>query len=59
MTHFADTNLAPIFEEHRGTPIIREFSLYATLMKSIIHQQLNLSFAHTLTLALFIHLGSN
>jgi len=47
--HFAKTNLAKLFEEHRGTPIIREFSLYGTLLKSIIHQQLNLSFAHTLT----------
>ena len=47
--HFSKTNLADLFQEHRGTPIIREFSLYATLMKSIIHQQLNLSFAHTLT----------
>lgn len=52
--HFAETNLASLFEEHRGTPIIREFSLYATLMKSIIHQQLNLSFAHTLTTR-FVH----
>ncbi|WP_424472135.1 DNA-3-methyladenine glycosylase family protein [Paenisporosarcina sp.] len=52
--HFATTNLSSIFEEHRGTPIIREFSLYATLMKSIIHQQLNLSFAHTLTTR-FVH----
>ncbi|WP_342541902.1 DNA-3-methyladenine glycosylase [Paenisporosarcina sp. FSL H8-0542] len=52
--HFAKTNLALLFEEHRGTPIIREFSLYATLMKSIIHQQLNLSFAHTLT-ERFVH----
>ena len=52
--HFAETNLAALFEEHRGTPIIREFSLYATLMKSIIHQQLNLSFAHTLTTR-FVH----
>ncbi|WP_026045606.1 DNA-3-methyladenine glycosylase family protein [Paenisporosarcina sp. TG-14] len=52
--HFAHTNLASLFEEHRGTPIIREFSLYATLLKSIIHQQLNLSFAHTLTTR-FVH----
>lgn len=52
--HFVGTNLASLFEEHRGTPIIREFSLYATLMKSIIHQQLNLSFAHTLT-SRFVH----
>ncbi|MFX3674314.1 MAG: DNA-3-methyladenine glycosylase [Paenisporosarcina sp.] len=53
-THFSATNLAAVFEEHLGTPIIRDFSLYATLMKSIIHQQLNLSFAHTLTTR-FVH----
>lgn len=47
--HFANTNLAALFSEHQGTPIVREFSLYGSLMKSIIHQQLNLSFAHTLT----------
>lgn len=52
--HFASTNLATLFEEHIGTPIVRDFSLYATLMKSIIHQQLNLSFAHTLTTR-FVH----
>lgn len=47
--HFQGTSLAHLFEEHKGTPLIREFSLYGSLMKSIIHQQLNLSFAHTLT----------
>lgn len=47
--HFQSTNLAHLFNEHRGTPLVREFSLYGSLMKSIIHQQLNLSFAHTLT----------
>jgi DNA-3-methyladenine glycosylase II len=47
--HFKETNLSHLFEQHRGTPLIREFSLYGSLMKSIIHQQLNLSFAHTLT----------
>lgn len=47
--HFEGTSLAQLFEEHRGTPLVREFSLYGSLMKSIIHQQLNLSFAHTLT----------
>lgn len=52
--HFAQTNLAEVFKEHVGTPIVRDFSLYATLMKSIIHQQLNLSFAHTLTTR-FVH----
>lgn len=47
--HFSKTNLAHLFEEHKGTPLVREFSLYGALMKSIIHQQLNLSFAHTLS----------
>ncbi|MGI2327401.1 DNA-3-methyladenine glycosylase family protein [Planococcus sp. YIM B11945] len=47
--HFQHTNLAALFEEHKGTPLVREFSLYGALMKSIIHQQLNLAFAHTLT----------
>nr|WP_225942274.1 DNA-3-methyladenine glycosylase [Sporosarcina limicola] len=46
--HFADTDLGPIFMEHEGTPLVRSFSLYGELMKSIIHQQLNLSFANTL-----------
>lgn len=47
--HFAQTNLAELFTKFEGTPIITDFSLYANLMKSIIHQQLNLSFARTLT----------
>lgn len=47
--HFAATGLAQLFQEHQGTPLVREFSLYGSLMKSIIHQQLNLSFAHTLS----------
>ena len=38
-----------LFMEYEGTPLIKSFSLYGTLMKSIIHQQLNLSFSHTLT----------
>ena len=52
--HFLDTDLRDIFIEHSGTPIVLEFSPYATLMKSIIHQQLNLAFAHTLTQR-FVH----
>ncbi|WP_226669984.1 DNA-3-methyladenine glycosylase family protein [Metabacillus litoralis] len=47
--HFQDTNLSQIFTEHAGTPLVLEFDLYSCLMKSIIHQQLNLAFAHTLT----------
>ncbi len=46
--HFANTDLAPIFAEHAGTPLVRSFSLYGELVKSIIHQQLNLSFANVL-----------
>ncbi|MGM0852441.1 MAG: DNA-3-methyladenine glycosylase family protein [Bacillota bacterium] len=47
--HFLQTDLKPIFEEHIGTPIILEFDPFATIIKSIIHQQLNLKFAFTLT----------
>ncbi|WP_064094169.1 DNA-3-methyladenine glycosylase family protein [Rossellomorea aquimaris] len=47
--HFLNTDLKPIFEEHKGTPIILEFDPFATIIKSIIHQQLNLKFAFTLT----------
>jgi DNA-3-methyladenine glycosylase II len=47
--HFQTTNIAEIFREHTGTPIVLEFNLYSCLMKCIIHQQLNLAFAHTLT----------
>ncbi len=47
--HFANTDLVTIFVEHEGTPLIRSFSLYGTLMRSIIHQQLNMSFANTLS----------
>ena len=47
--HFEQTNIAGIFEQHKGTPLVLEFDLYSCLIKCIIHQQLNLSFAHTLT----------
>lgn len=47
--HFAKTNIAEIFLQHAGTPLVLEFDLYRCLMKCIIHQQLNLAFAHTLT----------
>ncbi|WP_040287018.1 DNA-3-methyladenine glycosylase family protein [Sporosarcina koreensis] len=46
--HFANTDLVPVFAVHAGTPLIRSFSLYGELVKSIIHQQLNLSFANVL-----------
>lgn len=47
--HFHNTDLAPIFDKHRGTPLILDFAPYNSLLKSIVHQQLNLSFAYTLT----------
>lgn len=48
-THFRHTDLAPIFEEHMGTPLVLDFDPYNCLLKCIVHQQLNLKFAHTLT----------
>ncbi|MGE7595396.1 DNA-3-methyladenine glycosylase family protein [Peribacillus frigoritolerans] len=47
--HFRESDLREIFEEHRGTAIVLDFDYYSCLVKCIIHQQLNLSFAHTLT----------
>ncbi|WP_102273081.1 DNA-3-methyladenine glycosylase family protein [Cytobacillus massiliigabonensis] len=47
--HFQHTDLKGIFEQHYGTPIVLDFDPYSCLLKCIIHQQLNLSFAHTLT----------
>ncbi len=47
--HFQATKLKPLFEEHYGTPIVLDFHPYNSLVKCIIHQQLNLKFAFTLT----------
>jgi len=47
--HFQQTNIAKIFKQHEGTPLVLEFDLYSCLVKCIIHQQLNLAFAYTLT----------
>ena len=52
--HFASTHLAPIFQQHEGTPIVLDYEPYNCLMKCFIHQQLNLKFAHTLT-ERFVH----
>ncbi|WP_404448514.1 DNA-3-methyladenine glycosylase [Sutcliffiella horikoshii] len=53
-SHFANTDLASIFKEHEGTPLVLDFDLYHCLMKCIIHQQVNMKFAHTLT-ERFVH----
>ncbi|QVY62336.1 DNA-3-methyladenine glycosylase family protein [Cytobacillus gottheilii] len=46
---FIKTDLKEIFTDHRGTPLFLEFDPYSSLMKLIIHQQVNLKFAYTLT----------
>jgi DNA-3-methyladenine glycosylase II len=46
---FLDTSLAPLFKQYPGTPIVRDLGLYEALMKTIVHQQLNMKFAYTLT----------
>ena len=56
--HFEGTDLEQLFKDHAGTPLIRSNSLYGTLMKSIIHQQLNLAFAHVLTMRFVETFGS-
>jgi DNA-3-methyladenine glycosylase II len=45
--HFSQTTLREIFQHHRGTPFVLDFSPYNCLVKCIIHQQLNMKF-HTL-----------
>ncbi|SDY09676.1 DNA-3-methyladenine glycosylase II [Evansella caseinilytica] len=47
--HFQQSDLAPLFTKYRGTPFVCDFSLYGCLMKTIIHQQLNMAFAYELT----------
>lgn len=47
--HFQQTNLKALFDIHFGTPLILDFHPYNCIIKCIIHQQLNLKFAYTLT----------
>ncbi|MCP3029053.1 DNA-3-methyladenine glycosylase [Halobacillus sp. A5] len=47
--HFKTTNLKDLFAAYKGTPIVKDFHLYDCLMKVIIHQQLNMKFAYTLS----------
>lgn len=48
-SHFQQTNLDKLFRDYPATPIVRDFDLYYCLMKTIIHQQLNMKFAYVLT----------
>ncbi|WP_226645391.1 DNA-3-methyladenine glycosylase family protein [Mesobacillus subterraneus] len=52
--HFQSTELKDLFNEHYGTPLVLEFDPFSSLIKSIIHQQVNLKFAFTLT-ERFVH----
>lgn len=47
--HFLETDLAPLFKKFSGMPLICDFNLYFCIIKTIIHQQLNIRFAYTLT----------
>lgn len=47
--HFQTTELKNLFNEHYETPLVLEFDPFSSLLKSIIHQQVNLKFAFTLT----------
>ncbi|MGV2940269.1 DNA-3-methyladenine glycosylase [Mesobacillus sp. LC4] len=52
--HFQTAELKDLFNEHYGTPLVLEFDPFSSLIKSIIHQQVNLKFAFTLT-ERFVH----
>ncbi|KMM35897.1 DNA-3-methyladenine glycosylase family protein [Guptibacillus hwajinpoensis] len=43
------TTIGELVEQYAGMPIICEPSTYCTLLKNIVHQQLNMKFAYTLT----------
>ncbi len=47
--HFESTSLRDLFRKHYGTPLVLDFDPYGCLLKCIIHQQLNMAFAHTLS----------
>lgn len=53
-THFLTTNLRPLFETFAYTPLVLEFNFFDCLVRCIVHQQLNLKFAFTLT-ERFVH----
>ncbi|SDJ49492.1 DNA-3-methyladenine glycosylase family protein [Salimicrobium halophilum] len=47
--HFKETSLAELQKEFPATPVVKSFHPYDALMRVIIHQQLNTSFAYTLS----------
>ncbi|MEH7301512.1 DNA-3-methyladenine glycosylase family protein [Neobacillus drentensis] len=47
--HFQQTDLKDIFDTFIGTPLVLDFGLFDSLIKCIIHQQINMTFAYRLT----------
>ncbi len=47
--HFQKTDLKDLFNQFIGTPLVLDFDLFGSLVKCIIHQQINMTFAYTLT----------
>lgn len=47
--YFQQTDLKEIFQTFIGTPLILDFDLFGSITKCIIHQQINMKFAYTLT----------
>lgn len=47
--HFRRTELAPLFAQYEGMPLVLDFDLYFCLIKCFIHQQLHLKVGYRLT----------
>ncbi|KAF0993905.1 DNA-3-methyladenine glycosylase [Geobacillus sp. TFV-3] len=47
--YFRQTELAPLFDEYEGMPLVLDFDLYFCLIKCLIHQQLHLKVGYRLT----------
>lgn len=47
--HFLGTSLADLQKKFPATPVVRSFHMYDALMRVIIHQQLNKTFAYRLS----------
>ncbi|MFC0297685.1 DNA-3-methyladenine glycosylase family protein [Geobacillus jurassicus] len=47
--YFRQTELAPLFDEYEGMPLVLDFDLYFCLIKCLIHQQFHLKVGYRLT----------
>ncbi|WP_416829064.1 DNA-3-methyladenine glycosylase family protein [Ectobacillus polymachus] len=59
LAHFRATSLSTLSERYAYTPIVLDFDPFASLARCIIHQQLNLKFAFTLTQRFYTTFGTN